>query len=379
MRILHTNFHRGWGGQSNRILIVCRGLAAKGHDVALAVPRGSVLAERARAAGIGVFDDVRFARGLRLRSLIHDIRALRALAAERRFDIVHTHGSQDSWAAALALRTMTPRPIVLRTKHNIFPIRDHGFNRWLYGRATDGIVCISRAILEYCAAKPYLRRENLALIHSAVDFERYGATQDRSLRQELGVGDRFVAGIVGRLREEKGHRYLFDALPEVVRQAPDFTLLVVGSGSLEDEFRKQVQALGVERHVVFAGFREDVPRVLAALDLFVAPSISEGLGTAILEAAAAGLPIVATNVGGIPDTVRDGETGLLVPPADPAALAQALLRMYRDRPLAQRLGAAAAAHVRAEFSESTLVDKNDALYRQWLKRRPGGSLVVVLD
>lgn len=363
MKILHTNFHRGWGGQSNRILIKCKGLAAKGHDVTLAVPKGSALEERARASRLKVFCGVYFARGMRPRYLLHDVAALRALVRSERFDIVHTHGSQDSWAVALALLAFRPRPVVLRTKHNIFPIRDHVFNRWLYGRAADGIVCISRSILDDCAAKPYLRRENLALIHSAVDFERFAAVQDRALRKEYGVEDRFVAGVVGRLREEKGHRHLFDALPEVIRAAPDFVLLVVGAGSLEDELKSRVRALGLERQVIFTGFRQDVPRVLAALDLFVAPSVSEGLGTAILEAAAASRAIVACAVGGIPDIVRHGETGLLAAPGDPAALAKALLTFYSDRALAQRCGQAAAAHVRAEFSEEALVEKTEAFYR----------------
>lgn len=369
LRILHTNFHRGWGGQSNRILTVCRGLAGRGHSVTLAVPEGSVLAERARAAGVEVFDRVRFARGFRPASVLHDRTALRELLTDRRFDIIHTHGSQDSWAVALALAGFHPRPIVLRTRHNVFPIQDHLLNRRLYGRWTDGIVCISEAVLEQCAAKPYLKRENLHLIHSAVPVERFASAKDRSLRGELGIDDRFVAGITGRLREEKGHRFLIQALPAVIAEAPDFLLLIVGSGSLESELKRLVASLQLERHVLFAGFREDIPRVLAAVDLFVMPSISEGLGTAILEAGASGLPIIASNVGGIPDILGPSERGLLVAPGDPDEIARGILALYRDRARARALGAAAAAFVAGNFSEEALVAKNEELYKLWIDRK----------
>jgi glycosyltransferase involved in cell wall biosynthesis len=370
VKILHTNFHRGWGGQSNRILVVSKGLAERGHEVVLAVPEQSELETRARAAGLEVFNRARFVRGFRPRSQRRDVKALRALIRGRGFDVIHTHGSQDSWAMAFTLWGFKPRPIVLRTKHNIFPIRDHWPNRRLYGRWTDGVVCISNSILEYCAAKPYLRRENLHLIHSAVDAERFAPDQDArsEIRSELGIQDRFVGGIVGRLREEKGHRYLFEALPEIVRAAPDFLLLVVGAGSLEDEFKAQVRQLGIEKSVLFTGFRPDVPKILSALDLFIMPSISEGLGTAALEAAAAARPIVAARVGGIPDILQDDQSGLLVPPRDPSALAKAVLRLHNDRDLASRYAQAAHDHVRANFSEEALVEKTERVYKEWLER-----------
>lgn len=369
MRILHTNFHRGWGGQSNRILTECRGLVGLGHAVTLAVPEGSVLAERARGTGIEVFTGAQFVRGFRPLKIARDVRALRRLLRDGRFDIIHTHGSQDSWCITFALAGFSPRPVVLRTKHNVFPIRDHLLNRRLYGRWTDGIVCISEAIVEYCAAKPYLRRENLSLVHSAVDADRFALPRDRSFLEEFGLRDRYVAAVTGRLREEKGHRHLIEALPRVVRETPDFALLIVGSGSLEDELKASVRALNLERHVVFTGFRTDIPRVLAAVDLFIMPSISEGLGTAILEAGAAGLPIVSTRIGGIPDIIRDGESGLLVPAGDPVALGEAILRMARDRAFAARCADAVRRHVHENFSEDALVAKTEAAYRMWLDRK----------
>lgn len=370
MRILHTNFHRGWGGQSNRILTECRGLVERGHEVTLAVPRDSALAERAAGTGIRVFTGAQFTRGFRPRKVGRDVRALRRLLREGDFDLIHTHGSQDSWAVTFALVNFHPRPVVLRTRHNVFPIRDHFLNRKLYGTWTDGLVCISEAIVEYCAAKPYLKRENLSLIHSAVDAERFNVPRDRSLLDEFGIADRYVAVVTGRLREEKGHRHLIEAVKRVAAEVPEFVLLVVGSGSLESELKKQVNAAGLEDRVIFTGFRTDIPQILAAVDLFVMPSVSEGLGTAILEAGAAGLPIVSTRVGGIPDIIKDGESGLLAPPGDAGALADALIRMSRNPEFAAQCGQAARRHVHQQFSEESLVRKTEEAYRRWLDRGP---------
>ncbi len=368
LKILHTNFHRGWGGQSNRILMECKGLAGRGHRVALAVPEGSALAQRAREAGLETHDRFRFSRGFRPWDLSRDLSRLQELFRRHHFDIIHTHGSQDSWAVTLALFGFPPRPIVLRSKHNVFPIRDHFFNRLYYGRWTDGIVCSSSAILEYCASKPYLRRENLAIIPAAVE-SRWFEPNNRSLREEWGVRDRWVAGIAGRLRPEKGHCHLIAALPAVIAEIPNFALVIVGSGSLEGELRRQVRELNLDPYVIFAGFRSDMPRVLAALDLFVMPSISEGLGTAALEAGAAGVPIVASNVGGIPEVVADGERGLLVEPACPEALARAILRFHADRDFAARCAAAEREFVRKNFSEESLIEMTEGIYREWIGRK----------
>ena len=363
MKILHTNFHKGWGGQSNRILIVCRELAQRGHEVAIAAPPGSELVRRAQAQGVRTFEEMRFFRGLHPLSLLRDIRAMRRLLLQEKFDIVHTHGSQDAWCAAFALLGMNPLPHLLRTKHNIFPIREHFANRWLYGRMTDKIICISRAILEYCAAKPYLRRENLVLIHSAVNAELYARGDREKIRRELGLGGHYVAGIVGRLRPEKGHHTLLEAFARLKDRAPDMMLVVCGDGSIFQELSDFAKANAISDRVIFTGFRTDIPDILSALDVFILPSLSEGLGTAVLEAGAAGLPIIASNVGGIPDIIEDGKTGQLVSPADVDALVAAVSLLYSNRDIARRYGIAAQEYIKTNFSEKTLGDKNHDLYQ----------------
>jgi glycosyltransferase involved in cell wall biosynthesis len=369
MKILHTNFHKGWGGQSNRILIVCRELQRKGHDVILATPSGSELAKRAHAEGIGTFEKARFLRGFSPRGLWGDLRSLGSLLKEGKFDIIHTHGSQDSWALALALIGLRDRPFLLRTKHNIFPIKDHFANRWLYGRAAQKIVCISRAIMEYCAGKSYLHPENLVLIHSAVNADLYGNGNREEVRKELGWEGKYVLGIIGRLRPEKGHRILFQAIHNIKDRIPELALLVSGTGTLYQNLQDYARELHISERVRFLGFREDIPNILASLDLFVMPSYSEGLGTAALEAAAARLPIIASNVGGIPDIIEDGKTGLLVPAGDPRALAQAIQFCHNNREKAGTFGTRARERILKDFSEKALGEKNERLYQSLVTKR----------
>jgi glycosyltransferase involved in cell wall biosynthesis len=363
MKILHTNFLHGWGGQSNRILNLCCGLAERGHRVVIAAPADSELLRRARDAGLATDGSMQFRRGLRPRALVRDLRRMRKLLNDERFDVIHTHGSQDSWLVAFANRPK--RAPVVRTKHNIFPIRDHIANRWLYGRVFDRIICISGAIVEQCAAKPYLERAHLALVRSAIDLGRYAKPDpDRVASWRARWADRRpVLAVIGRLREEKGHRHLFDAVARLRNEFPAILLAVVGDGSLRLEFERYVDGLGLGDAVQFVGFQDDVPAILAAADLFVLPSLSEGLGTAVIEAAAAARPIVATRVGGIPDIIEDGKSGRLVAPGDVDSLVSAIGSLANDPDTAARMAGEARRHAFEQFTIRSLVEGTEKVYR----------------
>jgi glycosyltransferase involved in cell wall biosynthesis len=369
LKILHTNFHHGWGGQSNRILVLSRELASRGHFVAIATPTGSQLSLRARAASIPDFDCVRFARGFHPVSLLKDSYLLRIYIRTLGFHIIHTHGSQDSWAVALATRRLSPRPLIIRTKHNLFPIANNPANAWLYGKVFDHVVCISHEIERYCLTKKYLPREKLSVIHSAVNTDVLESQNVEHVRAEFNLQDKFVVGIIGRLRPEKGHLYLLRAASRLTPKYPDIMFLIVGDGSMAAELKKLADNLQISSRVIFTGFRKDIPRVLRTLDLFVLPSLTEGLGTAIMEAAAVGLPIIATNIGGIPEIVRDAEEALLIPPANEDAIADAITRLYEDRQLASRLAQNARRRILAHFTPARLADQTELLYRSLASHR----------
>ncbi|MCX7963699.1 MAG: glycosyltransferase family 4 protein [Candidatus Sumerlaea chitinivorans] len=376
MKVLHTNFLRGWGGQSNRILMECRGLAERGWEVLLSVPRDSELAKRARAAGLAV--DERVGYESLIRSVAHgDVKRFRTLLREFRPDIVHLHGGRDSWIAALALVGYRPRPIVVRTKHNVFPIANHPANRWIYGRFFDHIVCISSAIVAQCAEKRYIAPSRLVLIPSACEVEIFERAREArpARREEFGFQPNEVVVVMsGRLRPEKGHDLLIAAMPRVLETAPHTRFLLLGSGSLKGELEAQLERQQLSPYVRVVGFRTDVAECLAAADIAVQPSRSEGLGTAVLEASAAGLPVVATRVGGIPDIVVHAETGFLVEPDNPQELADAVLRLVRDPELRVSLGSAGRARVAKLFSVEALVEKTDAFYRKILAQSVNRSI-----
>jgi glycosyltransferase involved in cell wall biosynthesis len=206
---------------------------------------------------------------------------------------------------------------------------------------------------------------------SESDRERDGRSGLKTHVVELGIDvDRFAAGtpvlakhtpIVGnvaRLAEQKGHRYLLEAVPHVAGAR----FVIAGDGELHADLERRARDLGVGERVDFLGARDDVPDLLASFDVFAFPSLFEGLCVAVIEAQAAAVPVVATPVGGIRETVIDGETGLLVPPRDPVALAAAIRRLLQDRDLATRLAANAKPRVRERFSTQTMVEKTLAVY-----------------
>ena len=167
----------------------------------------------------------------------------------------------------------------------------------------------------------------------------------------------------------KGQRHLIDAARRVVRELPDVRFLIVGEGELRPALERQVRDLGLERHVLLPGFRTDVLGLQKALDVFVMSSITEGLGSAMLDAMACGRPVVATRTGGIPEAVHDGVNGLLVPPHDDAALAAAIVRLLQDDALRERLGGAARQRIVNEFSVDRMVANTLDVYRRRLANR----------
>ncbi|MCX7717534.1 MAG: glycosyltransferase family 4 protein [Candidatus Sumerlaeaceae bacterium] len=369
MKIIHTNFLRGWGGQSNRILMESLGAAAAGHEVLLSVPGDSELARRARAAGLRIDDSVSYRGGLRAATL-GDVMRLRRLLETFRPDILHLHGGRDSWLAVAALSTITraDRPRVIRCKHNVFPVAQHPLNVWQYSRFFERIVCLSTAIVEQCASIRGVRRENLRLIPSASEAERFARNIQarRRVRAEFALkDDHIVVILVGRLRPEKGHEVLLRAAPTILAANPQVRFLLAGGGSMRSDLERLAATLCISEHCLFAGFREDVPDLLSAADIAVQPSLSEGLGTSVLEACAAGLPVVASRTGGIPDVILDSETGILVEPGSHDALASALIKCASDPVLRERLGSAGRKRVSEEFSPERLVERTLELYAEF--------------
>jgi glycosyltransferase involved in cell wall biosynthesis len=227
----------------------------------------------------------------------------------------------------------------------------------------DRIIAVSTAI-EAKLANEGRDIVPISLIRNGVDLQRYDNQEPCcTLPDEYGMepGSQIV-GVVARLEPEKGHPTLLEAWPAVIHAVPDVYLLVVGEGSRRDALEAQARELRIAHRIVFTGRRDDIPAVTAALDVAVLPSYREAQGLSVLEAMALSRPVVASNVGGIPEMIEDGVTGLLVPPHDPDALAAAIIRLLTDHPSADTLGRAGHDLVHDRFCNELMVDAIAAIY-----------------
>ena len=297
------------------------------------------------------------------------VRLTRIFAKERP-DIVHAHTYKAGVLASMAGRIAGVPAVVFTPHGHIF---SRGANipgvpgglklemlRWITRAAqgcADRITALSAPDLEQQVALRLSPASKYVVVRNGIDLDRFARPR---LRAFDGAP---VIGAVGRLSEEKGHRYLIQAMPAVLRECPKARLVLVGYGALEGELRGRASSLGLDGSVTFTG-EKDSAEMLPSFDLFVQPSLYESQGLALLEAMAAGVPAIATDVGGVGDVVRDGETGLLVPSADPEALARAIVRLAGAPEMGLALTRKAARHVRDHFSSQTMLDAYARLYRE---------------
>lgn len=293
-----------------------------------------------------------------------------------RVDLVHTHTSKAGILGRLAARLAGVRRVV-HTPHGHYFVGGYAgraltrlfvrLERWA-ARFTDRIVGLTEQEIRDHVARGIGRPEQFVVIPSGVALPAFEKTAGdaRGLRAALGLpGSATVVGSVGRFEPVKGHHYLLEAVARLARRCPDLHVAFVGDGELLPELRRAAEHAGLAGRAHFLGWREDVPAVLHTFDLFVLPSLNEGMGRALVEAMAAGLPIVASEVGGVPEVLAGGAAGVLVPPADAGALARAIETLLGDPALRARLGAAARDRAGQYTAEASL-RKLEALYDELL-------------
>jgi glycosyltransferase involved in cell wall biosynthesis len=333
---------------------------------------------RLSAEGFTVLVGARKDDSAPLRNIIDSVRLLNAQLPEQ-VDIVHGQCDFADVVGLLLKPRLRPRALV-RTAHNERewakrPLRRLVFINGLYPLLYDVELGVSTQAVRNLDRRPFARLlgRRGVVAYNALDFGRFDsadAANRSEMRRELGIPiDAYVAGTVGRLSPQKGLDLLLLAARTVLAQHPEAYFVLVGSGELADSLPEQAQQLGIADRVLFTGARSDVERILPAFDLFVSSSLWEGLPTAILEAMAARVPVVATRVSGTVELVEDGVTGALVPPGDAAALADAILATMRQPDAAQRMATRAAERAQARFDIRAIARQHEALY----ERLMGGS------
>ena len=369
------------GGVPNHVITVLTGLCRRGYRVTVACAECRD-DHRATLQALGV--RIEHLPLKRLLSPWTDLKALWGLVGLMKregFDVVHTHMSKAALLGGLAGR-LAGVPVVVNTAHNLGAIAMpkawlralfRVYDRALLGATTDAVITVTERVRDAVVAQRILPAARVHAIANGITAPAPSTPQARDaarqmLRQEIGVGaDALVIGCVARLVWFKGLDALVDAMPGLVQSCPQLQVVVAGDGPLRAELQLRAVALGLAGHLHFLGERHDVPRLLEGFDLFVLPSVSEGMPLTILEAMHARLPVVATAVGGVPELVLHGETGLLVPARSPAALAAALQRLLLDGPLRQAMGEAGRQRQQLHFSADAMVLATDSVLRGLLR------------
>lgn len=358
MRVLHVESGRHFYGGAYQVLYILEGLARREVENVLACRRGAPIVEPARAHA-RVFEmpmrgDADFGLVFRLKRLI----------AATRPDLVHLHSRRgaDLWGGVAARLAGVPCVLSRRVDNPEAP----WVVRMKY-RLYDHVIAISEGIRQVLLAEG-LAPDRVTCVRSAVDAAPYLIDYDKAgFRASLGLApDTPVAGMVAQLIPRKGHRYLLAALRDVLPRHPTLRVLIFGRGSLEPELKQIIVERGLSTHVSMMGFVDNLSEILGCLDLLLHPADMEGLGVALLQAAAARVPIIASRAGGMPEVVRDGENGLLIAPGDVPGLAAAMNRLLDDADLRRRAGEAGRALILREFSTDAMCEGNLAVYRKML-------------
>lgn len=359
MKILHTEASAGWGGQELRILSEMQGLRSRGHQLELAAPAGAPIHREAAALGFRVHDVPIGRKSLR------GLRAMRRLLRTEQFDVVNTHSSTDSWLVALS-NAMPGRAVPLvRTRHISAPVSGNAATRWLYNRASAALVTTGEKLREELVQVNGFTDVPIRSVPTGIDPARFRPGDPAAARAALGLAPLFTIGIVATLRSWKGHRFLVDAFARLRAEGRDAQLLIVGDGPGRALIGDQVQAAGLASHVHFTGHDPQPERWFPAIDLFALPSYAnEGVPQALMQAMMVGLPCVTTLVGAIGEIASDGETALIVPPQDAAALAAALGRLMDDAALRARLGSNARAFALERCTLEAMCDAMEEVFEQ---------------
>jgi glycosyltransferase involved in cell wall biosynthesis len=350
-------------GGALQVLYLIRGLANRDMvQNTLVCPGGSAILDAARGYadrtyGVSIRGDLDLSFIVRLAMIIRKTRP----------DIVHLHSRRGADILGGLSARITGTPCILTRR--VDNPESRLWSRLKYG-LYDKVITISQGIMNVLLDEG-VPPDRISCVPSGVDTDDYSEPCDRQwYMKEFGImPNERTCGVVAQLIERKGHRYLLEAMPEILAAHPGTRFLLFGKGPLEAKIRDMSDRAGFGDKVIFAGFREDLNRILGCLDLLIHPALMEGLGVSLLQGAAAGVPIVATVAGGIPEVVVDGVNGLLVPAGDSGLLAAAVNRVLSDKDLALKLGQEGRKIAVRKFSIASMVDGNLEVYRQIIQRR----------
>jgi L-malate glycosyltransferase len=364
---LHVDTTQTWRGGQSQVRYTVLGLRALGHRAALvADPSGALfqrMSEGLDLVPLSTRGEIDLAAAWRLSRVLKQLRP----------EILHAHDPSGvaMAATALSIASPRPRPALVASRRIEFPIARNSFSTWKYSQV-DRFLAISRAVRDRLIADR-IPSSKIEIVHEGVDVERLVSLPHGNLHAALFLPTHSpIVATIGALVAQKDHHTLVEAAAIVVKQVSDVRFVILGEGDLRPHLEKQIKHLHLERHVFLAGFRADVLELLKDVDVFALSSTHEGMCTSLLDAMAAEKPAVATAVGGVPEVVDDVETGFLVPPREPEALAARIVQLLKDPALRRRMGRAGLERVRRLFTVERMVQETAAAYQTLVEplRRP---------
>ena len=351
LKILHIDPEKSWGGGESEVLHLLNYLSAWGHENHLLCHPEGRLSAAIQNSEIRTIP-FRIRNDLDMRS----VPFLRQLIRREQYDIVHFH-TKRAHALTLCLGHVWPNVRFIVTRRMDYAVRKNWYHDYLYNRRVDGIIALSRKI-ESVLIEGGVRREKIRVIYTGVEPDRF----QKPPNAHRPATEKLVVGTVGLLAERKGHRFLLEAAALLKGQGYRLKYRFAGEGPEKERLQKLTRELGLKQEVTFDGFLCDVSNFLTEIDIFVLPSLYEGMGVAVLEAMAAAKPVIASRVGGIPELIEDGVSGFLVAPGNAIALAGSLSRLVVEPQLKTQMGMKGRDRVEADFTMRQTAKKIEGYY-----------------
>ncbi|MFA6357555.1 MAG: glycosyltransferase family 4 protein [Candidatus Omnitrophota bacterium] len=362
MNVLFIANHLNVGGISSYLFTLSTGLKENGHNVYLA-SSGGELVEKFVLSGIKHIQVPLKTKSEISPKIILSFLKLKKLMRVNNIDLVHSNSRTTQVLGNLLSRS---RGVVhIFTCHGFFKPK---LSRRLFPCWGEAVIAISQEVKEHLIFDLKLPECKISVINNGIDVKNFGDFSQRdNLRKKLGVNDQFLVGIIARLSDVKGHIYLIRAMPEILKSFALVKLLIIGEGKMKTTLVKEVDRLGIKDSVLFIDQASETRDMLSAMDIFIMPSLQEGLGLALMEAMAQGLAVVGSRVGGIKTLIQDKVNGLLVNPQDSAMLAEAIITLLKDSRMRRDLGLNARKFIMGNFSNEKMVEGTELIYKHCLK------------
>jgi glycosyltransferase involved in cell wall biosynthesis len=367
MKILYITNHLNIGGITSYILTLAQGLSRRGHKIYLASSAGGLLYKFNEVGIEFIRIPIKTKKEIGIKVFMSALKLSRFIK-ENKIDIIHTNSRTTQVLGAILHGTTKVSHI--STCHGFFKKR---FLRRVFPCWGEKVIAISKEVKEHLISDFNICEEDIAVINNGIDISRFAdlpAAKTRpQIKNELGLMEGPVIGIIARLSDVKGHKYLIKAMKLVLEKHVAAQLLIVGEGKMYAELKELAQGLNIAESVKFISEISDTKDALSVMDIFVMPSLQEGLGLALMEAMASGIAVVGSDIGGIKTLIQDGVNGLLVERADPPALAKAIVGLLEDPLKRKALGDEARRFVAANFSQEKMVLSTEEEYVKCLSQK----------